>query len=417
MRLRAQYSATVLLVGMVGSVVMVTGSAAAGDPSPGIASERGTAYSEPRQGLNPGPQVSGEVLPASPAPTAEPQQGKGAPLGALGFDERGRPGRVHVVIPGDTLWDISNAYLGSAWVWPSIWKDNGDIANPHLIYPNDHIWITPTEMRRISSDEAEAFLAASPAPVEDEEPEPVAEPAPIAIDEPTYVRVASREAADLVSPEQLEAAASVVDAVSERQMLSQGDEVYIGLGGQETHPSEQFTVFRKNERVFDPDTGKVLGYHVDVLGWVEVQQTDRETSLARIWRSYAPIERGDRLMPREPLVLDVALRPSPDNVDGKLSFFTDRRTMMSHVDFVSLNRGTKDGLQVGSPLEVYRQEFNALETVRGEDVLIPDRVVAQLLVVRAGERSSVAWVANTQVELKIGDRFRGASDMASIAAR
>ena len=39
---------------------------------------------------------------------------------------------------------------------------------------------------------------------------------------------------------------------------------------------------------------------------------------------------------------------------------------------------------------------------------VPDRVVAQLLVVRAQPESSVAIVTHTAEELELGDHFRGA---------
>jgi nucleoid-associated protein YgaU len=69
-------------------------------------------------------------------------------LGPIGHDAQGRPGRIHVVRAGDTLWDISDAYLGTPWVWPSIWQDNtAEVENPHLIFP-DRIWISPTRCAR-----------------------------------------------------------------------------------------------------------------------------------------------------------------------------------------------------------------------------------------------------------------------------
>ena len=43
-------------------------------------------------------------------------------LGPWAVDENGNVGRIHTVVPGDTLWDISSAYLGTAWVWPAIWS-------------------------------------------------------------------------------------------------------------------------------------------------------------------------------------------------------------------------------------------------------------------------------------------------------
>ena len=94
-------------------------------------------------------------------------------------------------------------------------------------------------------------------------------------------------------------------------------------------------------------------------------------------------------------------------MEGKITFFPGRRTLLGFQDFVYLNRGTLDGLQVGSPLEVYRTGYSARETVRDENVAVPDRVVAKMLVVRTEEQTSVAMVTSTETELELGDRFRG----------
>ena len=52
-----------------------------------------------------------------------------------------KPGHpdVYPVKEGDTLWDISNAFLSDPWLWPELWHVNPQINNPHLIYPGDEL--------------------------------------------------------------------------------------------------------------------------------------------------------------------------------------------------------------------------------------------------------------------------------------
>jgi hypothetical protein len=281
-------------------------------------------------------------------------------------------------------------------------------------------------MRRVSRAEADRLLAGRPVePAALEEPATPL-PAPEVTPEPVYaepvrrqtVRIASRESADLISASMLDSSSSIVDAISNRLMLSQGDRVYIGLGENDVAVGDQFTIFHTLESVIDPDTdGELLGYHVDIVGWIEVQEIYQETSIAKIYGANADINRGDRLMPRQPPVLEVTIQDSPEGVSGKLSFFSDSRTMTSQVDFVYLNRGSRDGLVVGSPLEVYRPAYVAMETARNERVAVPSRSVASLIVVRANARSAVAFVRSAEVELEIGDQFRAATQAQSVASR
>ncbi len=338
------------------------------------------------------------------------------PLGAVGYDSEGRAGRIHIVIRGDTLWDISDAYLGTPWVWPSVWRDNDDIENPHRIIPGDHIWITPSEMRKISAEEAALLLANRPEALDSAESEEIAPPAEVAPAEPARVaeptergslRVSNLETTGLITAEQFEASGSVVGRVPVRLLMSQEDEVYIGVGEGEVSVGDELTLFRTNERVFDPDTGRLLGYHVDFLGWVEVLETHPESSLARIRMSAGEIEEGDRVVPREPLPTEIAIQPSPAEVEGKISFFPRKRVVIGWNDFVYLNRGTTDGLEVGAPLEVFRSGYETEDAARDEKVAVPDRVVAKLVVVRTTDESAVALITKTETELKLGDRFRG----------
>jgi len=300
-------------------------------------------------------------------------------------------------------------------VWPSIWTDNRNIENPHLIVPGDRIWISAYEMRRVTPEEAERLLAGRPRAADTEGaasgPASDSYQSLLPSEGPAnMVHVAALESTGLISAEQFDAAASIVDAITNRVLLSQGDRVYIGLGEGKVSAGDEFTVFRAKDKVYDPGTNRLLGYHVEMLGWVVVQQTDAEASLAEVRKSSAEMQVGDRVIPRERPVRDIEVTASPKNVDGQISFFPSNRVLMGNTDFVYLNRGELDGLEVGSPLEVYRGGWNAPEPARHTRVDVPDHVIADLLVVRARPQSAVALVRHAETELQLGDHFRGAGE-------
>ena len=60
---------------------------------------------------------------------------------------------TYEVVPGDTLWDISEKELKSPWYWPKVWSLNPQIQNPHRIYPGDKISFRETGEMTMPGDE------------------------------------------------------------------------------------------------------------------------------------------------------------------------------------------------------------------------------------------------------------------------
>lgn len=403
-----------------------------------IAAEE-SAMPAPSSESSPAPSAA-SVVPTEAATQATPTLAQKAArrsivLGPEGVDEQGRVGRLHTVSRGDTLWDISGAYLGTPWVWPSVWTDNRGIANPHRIDPGDRIWITANEMRVVSDDEADAFLerllespaapepdlaADQTAPIEEPFAESVREePLLAAVPDATpagrQITVSTRAAVGFVTAEQLAGASSIVDSPSERTYVVEGDRVYLGLGEGDTQVGDRFTIFEVVEEVRDPRSARIIGHHVDVLGWAEVVALTGDTSIAEIRMSHAEILRGSRIMPKASVPRHVTVLHTPDASGGQIVFLPGRKTVMADGGYVYLNRGELDGLEVGSELEVYERGRIRKDVPRGVDVQTPDHKIATLVVVSMESQTAVAYVLNAERELEIGDAVRPRS--ARLAAR
>jgi len=346
--------------------------------------------------------------------------------GVAAMDPDGHQGRIHIVAEGDTLWDIAAAYLRTPWVWPSIWQDNQEIENPHRIYPGDHVWISDTSMRKVSPREAAEMIAAQAqvaehvASKELDEPLPVLEglasmeqpsPAPL----PTFVAsetlsIPGVDTWSFVNEDQLEAATSIVASRSPRIWLLEGDQVALGLGEGETEIGARYDVFRDAVPVRDPEIGRIVGYHVTMLGWLEVTDVHGDSATAIIRESPIEMHRGDRLLDRVEVPVEFALIAGPPDLEGNIIFAPMSRTQMTQLDYVYINRGAVHGVEVGARVEVFDSGSIVPDHVRGTRVRTPDHRVADLVIVTTQPTTAVGFIVHSERELNIGDTVRSRSD-------
>jgi hypothetical protein len=371
--------------------------------STGLAASASAADAEPapsEAAAAPAPaETAAAPAEAASAPVAQPAPVKRKPkLGPVGHDASGQRGRIHTVASGDTLWDISDAYLGTPWVWPSIWQDNPEVPNPHRIFPGDKLWISPTAMRRVSDEEAARLLGgALPAAIED------------AGSGLGSIVVPSVDALGFVSADVLTASGSILGSPRNESWLSAEAPVFLSLGAGQVEKGDRFTVVRAEEDVRDPETNRSLGVYVARLGWVEVTEVHPESSVAVIRSSAREMRAGDRLLPFHEPLREVPVRAATAPVEGQVAFPASARRVHGGMDLVYLNRGSDHGLLVGSPLEVFQDNGQAVDPETGLRRTLPDDVTASLVVISAEPRSAVALVTKADREIQRGDWFRGAS--------
>ncbi len=342
-----------------------------------------------------------------------------------GIAPNGKKGRLHIVKQGDTLWDLSEHYLGTPWTWPSVWREN-DIENPHLIYPGDMIWITEGEMRRVTAEEAERMMLRIDVPL----PEPVVQadgeqaetataPTPdkskfdpfleldsASPDVQRIVNFPGLHRFSYVTEVELRGAASVLGSHDESYWTSQEKRTIVSVGEGQAHIGDTYTLFRVRRRVIHPSTGELVGYFMQILGKGEVVEIHPESSFVRIVAAYAEIEPGDRLIPYKDPPTEFMVSRVEGRVSGEIIAQMEHRQYSGEGDLVVIDRGTRHGVNSGSELEVFRAGKEVVDPVTLGRVLVPDDVIGQMFVLRASERTSIALVRTANRPVRVGDHFR-----------
>lgn len=266
----------------------------------------------------------------------------------------------YVVQKGDTLWSISGRYLKEPWRWPELWKMNQEqVKNPHLIYPGDTIVLdrsggdTQLRLVKLESTRLEPKVRS----------EPSARAAVPSISPSVIEPFLSKPL--VVSADELDGAARIVATSESRVTLGAGDRAYVR--GIARDQGDQWQIFRRGDPLIDPETKEILGYEATYLGDARVRQHG-EVATVDIVKSVQEIYQDDRLVPlgkQTPIFAYVPHSPLVP-VKGRILSAYGGLQETGPLSIVTLSKGSKDGLEVGSVLAIERSQTGARYSQRTE---------------------------------------------------
>ncbi len=306
----------------------------------------------------------------------------------------------HVVVKGDTLWDISGTFLRDPWMWPEIWQVNPQIANPHLIFPGDVINLVYLDgkprlrvRRGPNGDTVRITPKMRLSPVDNAIPA-------IPLEKINAFLSKSR----IVAEGELEAAPYVLAGAQGHIVTGAGDELF--ARGDFSGDDEVYGVFRKGEVFRDPETREVLGVAALDIGGVKLQELDGDIAKFQINRSLEEIRIEDRLLPNVERRVTATFMPSAPKteVSGYIAAVEGGVTQIGFMDIVILNRGERDGLEVGNVLAIDRRGERVRDRIEREWVQLPDERAGLLMVFRTYEKMSFGLVLRATQPLKVMDR-------------
>src|SRR5215217_6330475 len=253
----------------------------------------------------------------------------------------------YVVVPGDTLWGISKRYLKDPWKWPDLWKANQEqIRNPHRIYPGDVLVLDRTaEDMRLRLVRAETLKLTPEIRASELPPIPIPTIATADI-EPFLSKPL------VIGHNQLLDGPRIVRTQESRVAVGAGDIAY--ANGVTKEQGLYWQVFRPGSPLIDPISKETLGYVAVYLGDAKVQKLGAVSTMD-IVSAAQEIYAGDYLLPapRDVPLDGYAPHAPAKKIDGRIIALYNQLYETGPNAIITLNQGTRDGLEVGNVLAIY----------------------------------------------------------------
>ncbi len=307
----------------------------------------------------------------------------------------------HIVVRGDTLWGISGKFLKEPWRWPEVWRLNKEqIKNPHRIYPGDIVILDTSSGRP-------QLKIAKPVGPQQLQPQVISEPLKEAIPSiPPHVIAPFISQPLVVEENELKTAPRLMAAQDDRVIIGNGDNGYV-TGIADASVSD-WQVYRPGKALKDPDTKEILGYEAYYLGTAKLVQPGTPATV-RILRAKEEITRGDRLVPATQTSLPSYVPHKPDSdIQGRIIAVYGGLAEAGRLSVVTLNKGTRDGLEVGHVLALYRNRIADTrdENERRQLVNLPAERYGLAFVFRTFEKVAYALVMESNGSVYVNDAVR-----------
>ena len=311
----------------------------------------------------------------------------------------------YIVEKGDTLWSIAQRFLKEPWRWPEIWRMNQDqVKNPHRISPG---MVLALDRGKQQLQVAQTTMKLSPQVRAETLPPSDAIPAiPPNLIEPFLTEPLVIEEGGLSK------APRIVATEENRVNLGPGNIAYVN--GVANSKSEVWQVYRPGRPLVDPDSNRTLGYEAIYLGTGKLVRRGDPSTL-QIVASKQEISAGDRLIPAGAPVVNQYMPHAPSSmIRGRIIGMYGRLASSEggRNSVVSINRGSRDGMETGHVLAIYRHGATVPDPAatvsrdRAPRIGLPDERYGLIFIFRTFNSVSYALVMESSRPVAPGDVVR-----------
>jgi hypothetical protein len=301
-------------------------------------------------------------------------------------------GFYYTVQKGDTLWDISDRFFDSSWLWPDLWSENSQISNPHWIYPGERI-------RIFHQKGAERLVGKS-----------VVKPQALKIEppkSPLYYYYYPIDKIGFIRKDPVAPSGVIFKVKDDKGLISAGDLVFIRSKGNITRftAGSKYSVYRTLKPIIDQKTEALIGTQHYLTGIVEITKIEPRFAVARVIQSYRTMEVGNLLMPYKRRSPKIELTQSKKGLNGQLLMSEEHENIIGDNDIAFIDKGSKDDVKLGQQYSIYYQEKQRLDTETKEDVLLTQIVYGTLLVLHTEQTTSTVLITRSDQSITPGAKI------------
>ena len=323
---------------------------------------------------------------------------------------------VYVVKKGDTLWDISELFLATPWLWPQLWQANPQVDNPHLIYPGDRLYLTFIDGKPRLVKKPVVKLSPHIRPQAHQKPLPVIS---YAVLEPFLEReqILPQDEFDML-PYVVGNNDGMTRSYKGQKLYAKGQVPQTGFYG----------IYHPEQKIRRHGRGEVLGVRMSLVATAKATQQGDLIAL-QVLKGSREIRQGSRILPLNPAenqTLQYIPRPPEQMIGGHIVASHNNTNYLGAHDVVIIDRGSKDGLKAGHTMAVlqrgmeviddednpvYLEDAGRFEKAMGESIgwntlELPATSHGYLMVFRTFDDFSYALIMKAGQHMKVYDQVR-----------
>ncbi len=293
----------------------------------------------------------------------------------------------YTVKKGDTLWDLSQKFYNSNWVWPGLWGINEKIKNPHFIYPGEKIkiFLRKTVQKQPSVKYVKKSTQSAETKII-----------------PSFY-YPGMDSIGFIKKRALKPLGQVIKSRDNKIMMSQSDIIYIEqLKNKILIPGKKYTIFSTEKVNFKDHGEKFKGIKHQIKGNIKILENNGQYVTAKIIRSFHYISEGDLIMKYDKKARDIKIKEAVKNIRAEIICSENKNSLISSNNIAFINKGSLNRIKPGQIYTIFQNQSLRKSQISGKKISLAPLKIGRLIVLHTEKTASTVLILSAQKAIEPG---------------